>query len=434
MKIENDNVKLRNKDICWKLLIVLLAACFVTPEISFILILFFIAIGILKHNKIFLKINSQVWCLIIILILGIVMNYYSGYSISNHAILRYIYYILYPISCLYFGYTVIKEYSIESILKTVFIVGTLNILQIYLQMIINIKDYGFSYNSLRLAKTVMTDLTLYVFFIYLLRKTDNYIISEKLDKIVFALDIIAILLTFSRTHLLYLVCGLLIYSIYYWSTRKYRKYLITAVFLGIIATVVVINNPTLNKFITEYMEKLETSMTEVSSKNERWNFEEINNSWRGFEIYSAKQQFQKADIIQKVFGTGSKGIYLGNYASLVSNSSEDGYIPLLHNGYYAVIAYSGVFGLVVYIIFYLLKIRTAIKCYLSYKEPLAVLLTIISVGSMVSTYIVMGLISSTSGVLFTCIMFSILQNYCIKRQEIQLKGNENETVINCTKL
>jgi hypothetical protein len=152
------------------------------------------------------------------------------------------------------------------------------------------------------------------------------------------------------------------------------------------------------------------SFTEISSNNDWSNTTNIVYNWRGFEINCAKIIFLMGNITEKIVGYGfGKGIYVGEYAYLVMPGS-DGSIPVLHNGYYTMLIKNGIVGVILYLLFYFVNIKTAI---VSIKNKLNIYESRVSIGIllslMVTTYFVTGIVSKYSDVVM-CILFGYIAN------------------------
>lgn len=394
------------KDIDYRLLIVLIMGCFVSTEICLICTLFFVLLDIIKSDlKIKLKISIE---FVLLWLIGIIMSFYNNIECNTYEIIRFSFYLLAPVIYFYFGYIIYKDNSIHTILKTICVAGIINILQVFANFIVNFTNFGLDYETFRMSKKNLTDLTVIMFFILVLKNKDISIFSNRKDKVILLFDTIILIITFSRTHWLYVFIGCIIYCLFFVELKKNIKIILMISVVVCFSMIIIYSNDFLYEVFSNFTNKLLYSIEEVSTEQE-WSEYEINNSWRGFEIYQAKQQFIKGDFFQKIFGFGCKGCWMGKYSKLVDPNSTSEYIPVLHNGYYGMLMYTGIIGLIIYVGFFIRQIKLILK--IKNKDFICVLYMIVLIGCMVTTYIVMGIVSSTSMVIYNCIFMAIFKEY-----------------------
>lgn len=391
------------------LLLLLLAGIVLPGEATFVLGALLIFINILRTGKIVIGTHSSLWIFFVIWALGIIMDLYTHNHGSIYVYLRFTFYILSPVLYIYYGAIMNKTHSLRSILKTFYIAAGINVIYFIINFGMNISTLGISFNAVRAARVTITLLVLFAVFIYLLYGMSTKIINKKLDKIIFVSSLICVFLSFLRSYLLFFFIGLFIYIIAYQQTGKVFKLVKIGFIPALILLIVLFSNESLMKVTVEYVDMIARSAEEMSTES-IWTLENISSNWRGYEIYLAQNQFLKGNILQKVFGGGAMGIYVGDAARLVAQETIGGYIPLLHNGFYGVLTYSGLAGLALFLYFYLEKFFYGIKHFMSHHDPAAVLLQITILGSMSITYVMTGPISAT-GALYSSLAIGFLMKY-----------------------
>lgn len=392
------------KEISGTLFIILLLGFWIPHNILFLITFTLVIWDCFKNNRIKKRLYTHSWIFIVILILGIVMDIYTHQNIKLYTLIRFSFYVFAPILYIYAGTIEIKKANIYKVLRTIYLVGGLNVILFFITIVYDVISFGISFAVFRNAKSSVTILVVINIFIYLLFVQENKLFSKKINNLIFIGSIFTTLISFSRTGLLMLLIGFVIYLLSYAKIL----FLLKSFFLIIVIFVMIAMNEKFSVITIDYLEQLLKSSEELSTDHE-WDFKDINNNWRGYEIYLEQSQFKNANIIQKLFGTGASGVFVGSNAKLVTKMPGDGYIPVLHNGYYGVLAYSGLLGLTLYILFYLLNYKYV---YLQFKKkgrPIDVLLKIVILNTAISTLIVMGPVSPT-GALYPCMLLGILRN------------------------
>ncbi len=250
-----------------------------------------------------------------------------------------------PVLFLSIGAVLTLVCSKKNFLKYVIFSGMLvAIFQLYL-LARNISTAD-SINSLRMSMLATPDIIPLTLILLMYRKNLKIDINKSITKIAFIITLVSFVASFSRTLILQLVIYILVFSI----DRRFIKRNIT-VYLTIMLSAVVayfffINN----SFGDAFIEKIVKSSTEVSSYSD-WNqLSTILNNWRGYEVYSAKVQFNMNGMFDKIFGEGlASQIYVGPYAIYVGVNGMS--IPYLHNSYYTLLIKLGYIGLLYYIFF-----------------------------------------------------------------------------------
>ncbi len=173
---------------------------------------------------------------------------------------------------------------------------------------------------------------------------------------------IAILITFSRTHILMLAAGAL-------CTLQWRSAVRRVVGGGgiglLLALVALIGagsylaqakSGPLNMF----MNKVVNSSSEVKVRAYE-TFSDINNHWRGFEAYRAEKTYAAYSTGDKIFGGGGGALVDLGIAMQLSSTQAFKYIPITHNGYMYLLVKTGVCGLCLFALFILQLLATSWK-------------------------------------------------------------------------
>ena len=101
--------------------------------------------------------------------------------------------------------------------------------------------------------------------------------------------------------------------------------------------------------VDSVFEKFSNTLTEISSSDSFTSVANIQKNWRGFEVYSAKQQWLTSGTFNQMFGGGFGKLINVGYLSILVDPTSNGYIPVLHNGYYTLIIKSGFIGVLLYL-------------------------------------------------------------------------------------
>lgn len=203
-----------------------------------------------------------------------------------------------------------------------------------------------SINSLRMSMMATPDIIPFTLILLIYRKNFGIDINSGFTKFALIITVSSFVASFSRTLILELVIYILVFSI----DRRFIKRNMTVYLTLIVGTVLAYFFFLNNTFGDAFIEKIIKSSTEVSSNND-WNqLSAILNNWRGYEVYSATNQFNINGLLDKIFGEGlASQIYVGPYAIYVGVNGMS--IPYLHNSYYTILIKLGYIGLVYYILF-----------------------------------------------------------------------------------
>lgn len=172
----------------------------------------------------------------------------------------------------------------------------------------------------------------------------------------------AILITFSRTHILMLAAGAL-------CTLEPRSALRRVLKGGGIGLAVMLALAVASGYYVErasagplnmFMNKVVNSPSEVKVRAYE-TYADINNHWRGFEAYRAEKTYATYSTGDKIFGGGGGALVDLGIAMQLSSAQAFKYIPITHNGYMYLLVKTGVCGLCLFTLFIGQLLATAWK-------------------------------------------------------------------------
>lgn len=248
-------------------------------------------------------------------------------------------------------------------------------------------------SNLSSARSVGNSTPLFLPFVLILVMYDKYLfkIFRKKEKLIYIILIsVTILLTFSRTVYLCFFALISIFLLFSFNSKilvsSVRYILIYAfcflLFIGIIPS----------SIRNELLIKLVNSLNEGSSQS-NWNvMANVNTDWRGFENYSALNQYHTSIFFNKLFGNGlDSGIYVGSYAILLGLSTV--YISYLHNSFFTVLIKMGSVGLIFYLLYFIVNSTFLIKKIsqnILYILPVCLLVSLVISSLVVQGVVVAG--------------------------------------------
>ncbi|MFQ9320921.1 MAG: hypothetical protein ACLR3E_02520 [Enterococcus durans] len=197
-----------------------------------------------------------------------------------------------------------------------------------------------------------------------------------------------VILSFSRTVMIIFI----IFFFILFPKRNLRKTLIFCFTILIILPFLYegIKLFSTNELLKQYINKIVTSFVEMS-KNEDWSDKmNIVANWRGYETFSALTEFRSLNSLTKLIGNGfGAEIEVGHFAELVGGSGTT--IPVLHNGYLALLIKVGISGLLVYLFFLLSNIYYYVRLVIYKKNVYYKLVLSSFLSILVFTYFSTGI-------------------------------------------
>lgn len=381
-------------------------------EVCFALILLFFIIVVCKKritNIVFYNITELNTIFIFVLVMS--CPYIGHYSLQD--VIRDIYIFIVPIVSILLGQLFYKYMrNITEVLKIVTFCG---IISSYIYFLKYILYFGFKLAYIFAIRDQIGSIS-YVSMIALVLIIVNFkykLFTFRFKKIMVINVIILFLnliICFSRSSILF-VFILIFFLFDLHKLKKSIKMIMTIIALLSILNIYTFKHPDSNMGI--FMGKLYNSIDEILIKDYS-SEKEINDNWRGYEGYRAINKFNDGSILEKIFGFGAGSrIDLGLSMKLGENVYTD--IPYTHNGYTTILIKTGVFGIVLYIIYFL---RISLFGYRLSRAKLSNevqissrLLLGLCINILVSTYFLGGVYSGT-GYFPINLLIGLLLYYC----------------------
>lgn len=356
-------------------------------DVYFISLVYLLFSCVFITGKIIKQSNTDTYLLFFILLISTIMTLFDFSHLSLYGMFRGIQILGVPIIILYVG-AYIEKYilSMKDILQVIGIFGLLYGI-IWCVTVLSRVSFSFSYLRATRANSQMIFVAI-IFIIAVIMKDE--IFSEVVDKLILGLSLFVALVGFSRTNYILFLFPFVVIGMM--RIRK-KKYFIFTIFCAISFVAVLIFLFIYYKNHTEtvmgmFINRMAMSLVEINSRTSFISIEEINSNWRAYEVFQAKKQFEQAGFIQQILGQGYKGVYVGTYASYVGVKGD--YLPLLHNGYYSVLTYSGIVGLLLLIVFFVKKIYLFLK---NEKDTYAIIYVTFVLAYVFITNTTMGIIT-----------------------------------------
>lgn len=318
---------------------------------------------------------------------------------------------------------------LKVILQAVFIITIL----VYFSALMNFGTIlsQISYLSIRKFFSVDNEgLAISLLILLTDRKELELIFSKKILNIMISLELLAFLLAFSRTGIVFLLLLLLITKIDIHKARYNIKSI--KKFVGVVFILFVAFQILPSTIREPFIEKVFSSFKEIGF-SKVWTDTQIVQNWRGYEIFSAQNLYKQGSIYTQLFGYGFGKLIPVKFSELVGIVPELGGITILHNGYYTILIKCGIAGVLLYFCFVLNNINYAVKAGMNYYSRILIGLT---VAVAFDTYVVTGMFKENSSIIMLLTMGFYIQTvkyYIGKRREIYERTEENRVRENCKK-
>lgn len=162
----------------------------------------------------------------------------------------------------------------------------------------------------------------------------------------------AVLITFSRTHMVTLLAGVLCALNFRGAMRRMLRSggvgMIVAL-VGLAAGTYYLSQAKSGP-VDMFLKKVANSGSEVQVRAYE-TFEQINNNWRGYEAYRATKTYERYSTTDKIFGGGGGSMVDLGFAMQLSPTEVFKYVPITHNGYMYILIKDGVCGIVLFALF-----------------------------------------------------------------------------------
>lgn len=372
------------------------------------LIIYILRYGVLKN--VFDICKYLIYIFIISFVMSNIHMFYDAYSVND--ILRDIYIFITPIIYILYGgyYYYLKLISKYELYQSIVTSGVIISLIHLFEILVNLRIFLLDINNRAIAGTGSIITILAIIILTFIDKNDVKLLSKsKLTKnIKLIILVFSFILYFSRTDIILLLCFVLCMILIQRNINiiKILKIITYGVILSIVIVSIIPSN-----IIDSFFDKTIKSFQEISSeRTEVWDWYNINNNWRGYEIYKAKDTIKNGNVLDVILGNGNgKSIDLDTEILL----GEDYYsrISILHNGYYYTILKAGIVGIILYILFAISILIKSIRNIFRYKNIFEnKLLCGIVFGILFSTIVVSGLYNKGS-IFSYCFIIGYLSIY-----------------------
>ena len=383
----------------WELVFLSIArSYYVSDSITTIITLLLFVIIFIRIKKILIprikNTNLYIFFIIYATVYGMLM-------FSTREVTRTLFYLFPTILCIWLGYFLQMVYEHKSIFKTIYLVGILNCVHTLLYVLVNIGQIKDITDVREYASGFVFEISIVLVAFYVEKLLFKKIIfGYIIDILVMILFAIKIAISLTRSAIGQAIVGLLVAFILL-LIFDFRRINIGLVIGAIIfaATLAVVFAVLPKDAIESFNEKIDNTGAEISSNQKFKTVDDAMANWRGFEIQEAQRQWKNnKNGFEVIFGEGlGASINVRFIPYNWQGEIEGKSIPLLHNGFYGVLIYGGVFGLVALIWFLLGGVFLLIKNYKKMEgiREYLIINAATSVSIILATYVVNGVVGKT---------------------------------------
>lgn len=398
------------------LTILLICAEFINSELFYIIIVILTGMSLLK-NGVYKKSIKVISPLLIIFFIGFFIGGVwlgiRNYKIRDY--IRDIFYFSAPIIFILYGSILYKKNNNKlSLYKSIIYAAIIISLRHCLLIVINFNRIFTGLGS-RGIGGLQSSVTVVGIVLVLFLESDELlqiITSKKRIILVKILLIASFILYLSRTDFIILIGFILIY---FFMNKNIKFSYVVKVILKLLILAIIIVKFIPDNMINEFMSKTTKIFTEISSSSEKnWNFETINNDWRGYEIYQTKLAIKNGNFVEQSFGFGfGKNINIDSKIYLEGKEYTE--LAILHNGYYYVMFKCGLIGGILLVLFMLNILIKNIKRMLRYRASFEYKLLVGStMWMLLSTYVVTGIFNISISFVYMIIL-GYLNMFCNRK-------------------
>jgi len=378
---------------------------------SIVLVYFFI-----NNQSINKRLVFEVIPLVLIMAVGILSGISNVLNGDLYLYYKDIFYFLNPVVLILIGYYVAdSSNNINRVFRVVLIFCVVSSLYFNVEYIFSsMISFGLNIED-RYAYQVQSQYPLLGFLIIYASKISKYnIFSNRVNNILFAIFLLLIFTSFSRTNIL---IALIIFSLpilYKYIGIKVQIYMVLSVIISTIffSTIFTLEAP--EKFSDGFVDKVLNSYEEIIVENKMLVIESelelanINNYWRAHEAYLGLSKAHEGGTVSAIFGSGM-GAYVDGSDLFVSKMKV---IPFFHNGYVTVYLKSGVIGLMLLMFFIFSLSGMGGKLVFNNKSEYKFIFFIsagLSIIFIIQTWFVMGIYSSLPFYVFLILIGVIMK-------------------------
>lgn len=410
------------------LLIILLVVQYLVPsEIAFLLNVFILITLSIKFKGIPKKIMPNFNLLLLLVVYLSVVTFISMFvSVINYRdIIRDIFYLLNGVCALLLGaFLSFRGLEFHKFANS-FIAASLILLfkfwfEFFTKNIMNV--YQLSTNSIEMWRETIGHGSLFSILCLAIIFSRIIPVDKRLNKwIQVSYCILAVAqfaITFSRTSIVLLCILLLFFNMKSISRTSMKK--IIVLFIMVCSGAFLYNYFKDNLLVQSFILKISKSFTELSVGNDYSNIASIQRNWRGYEVFSAIKEWKESTLYNQIFEFGlGKKIFVGQVSILVDPNSN-GWIPVLHNGYFTILIKGGLVGFIIYIFYYIFSFISGVFIYFKDKDEFSLYFCGAIVGLAITTIFLNGLFRDSIN--FSLIYFvgfvgnMIIQPTALKRE------------------
>jgi len=323
-----------------------LATFYLPFQVTFILSLIGFLLPIIKKG--FPNYQRNVLLLpFLLIILGLINSYRN----SGYLVIKDVGYFINPIITMGFGFAFAYYVGIKQFLRLVFFISL--ILGFAYLVTFNFSN---QFASVQAMKDVNGQASYFVIFgLFILLFYKRILQFKKYSSPILILSFMVLLIvsfiTKSRTFIAIFIL-LILFARGNFSLGKY--FILKLVSLILVLSVIIISILSINTNDSSgFIGKFGNTFQEITPSDYN-SMSEINNDWRGYETYRGLMQIEKGNLFNWIVGQGfGQTAPLGITITLGGTAFNA--IPKFHNGYITLLLKTGVFGVLVYVVF-LLKI------------------------------------------------------------------------------
>lgn len=394
----NDSIKINTtkyKDIVWLLVVLYVARLVMIDNDQLFLFVYLglilIVIGFAK--KIYLPnvVGLYPYMILVTLMaaIGLVLR-------KTRYLERDLFYILPTIFLVILGYYLFSAYRKKSIVKTIVIYGLISSVYSFILFLTKIGEIAELQDLRDVFNVEIYEICLiFLVLVVYIFNPEECVFGKKIDVVIMIVFLANIILSMSRSVWVEIIVGFPIIIIInlFSNARRASTYVKTFIVIFVAAVgVAILYTYAPANILEDYTVKVENTSDELNEKQEFNSIEDAMGNWRAYENQSAIKQWESGSPVTQIFGAGlGKGIYIKYVPYSWSGLDEEQTIPLLHNGYYTMLAKGGVAGVVILIFFLFYPAIVGIKSLRrkGYSNE-AVILIVISIVFAVQTYVTRG--------------------------------------------
>lgn len=298
--------------------------------------------------------------LLIVAFCGFISSLFINSALSNQDYFRDIFYLIQNLFFLLSGYMIaIKKWEKRNILYFYILVCALLIVLYNFASVLLSRDFRFDIirtYTLRGMETIL--VSCFICFSRLLSK--NFKNKKTLIFYILCLCfcLAGFIFSFSRTGFILLIAFLIIFLI---KTENF-----TATVIGVCVVFTLLALFVVSVFFIEipllsyYCKKIATSFKEINIFND-WSIgANRTNYWRGYEAYSALEDFKSGNLATMLFGKGFGHNIKLQYAQPLGSKMYSE-LPIIHNAYICIMVKYGLVGLLCFLVAFITPIIMLFK-------------------------------------------------------------------------